>query len=72
MCNASGSAKQAAQRNTQIVDCSKGAADRTFNNTIFEIATFNLDDNGDASPSSSTSAAKQNVLRSSLTVKVLP
>lgn len=65
MCNASSEARQAARRNTKNIDCSKGAADRKFNDQIFETVTFDLDDNDEPEE-----RQKRNVLRNTLTVTV--
>ena len=67
LCNASKVAKAAETRKTRHINCSKGTGDRLFNNTLLETVVFDLnDDNG----ASSARRAKQEVLRSTLTVTV--
>jgi hypothetical protein len=75
LCNASAAAKAQAVRSSHVIDCSNGAADRAFNDKVFETVTFDLDDAGDKAgtstkPVGDTSAARQSVLRGSLTVTV--
>ncbi len=75
MCNASEAAKAQAVRTSRLIDCSKGAADRSFNDKVFETVTFDIDDAGDkagaaAKPAGDTSAPRLSVLRGSLTVTV--
>ena len=72
MCNASDNVKLAAARNTTRINCSKGPTDRAFNDRVFEIVTFEPDGSGGAPVSSSAPVEKQRVLRSSLSVTVVP
>lgn len=73
MCNASEAAKKKASRNTTQIDCSKGAADRAFNDQFLETVTFSLeDDDPDTKASDAALSEKQTILRGSLTVNVAP
>lgn len=67
MCNASETALTEARRDTRAIDCSKGAADRSFNDKVLETVTFDLDDDGEQNRQQQE---PQRVLRGSLTVTV--
>lgn len=69
LCNASAAAKAQAVRTSRLIDCSMGAADRAFNDKVFETVTFDLVDVGDKADAA-VPGARQSVLRGSLTVTV--
>ena len=69
MCNATDAARNAAVRDVKVIDCSKGAADRSFNDKVLETVTFDLDAPADGA----TSAAPRDtdaLIRGSITVTV--
>ena len=74
MCNASKEAKQAAKRDTTLINCSKGGSDQVYNDKLLETVVFDLDDDGSQDIARSNdprpAQAGQQVLRETLTVRV--
>jgi len=73
MCNSSPKALAKERRDTKQINCSKGAADRTFNDKIFETVVFDLGDKDDTLFSArQAKRPKVEIIRSTLSVTVSP